>query len=122
MLSGRMLARSAAMVALGLLVGVVGTGVHRSQPPFGVGLALLAVLAAAVVARAWAGWLGVLGFGLGVVTTVGVLGSRGPGGDVLVAADAVGYTWYAGALLVMVAALLPGRWFSDRPLEGRRRD
>lgn len=117
---GRTLGRLAATLLVGVVVGLIGTVVHRWDQPWGLVLALGAVLASGVLARAWAGWAGMLLVGLGVVTTVAVLAVRGPGGDVLVAAEPVGYVWYAGALVVLLAGLAPRRWFSDRPVTGRR--
>lgn len=101
---------------MGAVVGLVGTGIHRSAPPFGLGLAFLTVLVAAVLARAWAGLPGMVSLGLGLVTLVGLLALRGPGGDVLIAADPVGYAWYGGALVVALAGLAPATWFSDQPV------
>lgn len=115
MLTGRTLARYLGAGLLGVVVGVVGTGVHRAERPWGLVLALLTVVVAAVLVRAWTGGAGLLALGLGVVTVVGLLGGPGPGGDVVVALDPYGVVWYAGAVLVAVAAVLPRRWFSDRP-------
>ncbi|NCT91135.1 hypothetical protein GXB85_09255 [Cellulomonas sp. APG4] len=109
----RDVARHLGLLALGVLVSLVGTGVHRASPPWGLVLALLVVVAAGVLARAWVGWTGLLTVGLAVVTTVAVLASRGPGGDVLVALDALGVVWYCGGAAVGVAAVLPRRWFLD---------
>lgn len=119
-LDARTLGRLGATFLIGVVVGVVGTAVHRWQVPWGLVLALVTVLCAGVLARAWAGWLGMLLLALGVVTTVGILASNGPGGDVLVPAQPVGYVWYAGALVVALAGLAPRSWFSDRPLGGDR--
>ena len=118
MLTGRVLARCAGAVLVGALVGLVGTGIHRSAQPFGLGIALLIVLVAAVLARAWAGWLGMLSLGLGLVTVIGLLSLRGPGGDVLIAAQPIGYAWYASALVIGLAGLAPAGWFSERPVGG----
>lgn len=115
LLTPRTLARWAGAVLLGVVAGVVGTGVHRMARPWGLVMALVLVALVGVVGRAWAGWGGVLAAGLGVATAVGVLGAQGPGGDVLVAADVWGYVWYAGALAVLVAAVLPRRWFAAEP-------
>lgn len=112
-ISPRDVARHLGLLALGVLVAVVGTGVHRSSPPWGLVLALAMVLATGVLARSWVGWTGLLTVGLAVVTTVAVLAGRGPGGDVLVALDWLGVVWYAGGALVAAAGLLPRRWFSD---------
>lgn len=108
--------RYAACGLLGVLLGVIGTAVHRWEQPWGLVLALASVLSGAVLVRAWTGWVGPLALAMGLVTTVGVLALEGPGGDVLVAAQPVGYVWYAGALVAAGAALAPRRWFSDRPV------
>jgi hypothetical protein len=119
LLTGRVLARLVGNGLIGVAIAFVGTGIHRARPPWGLVLALVIVISGGVLARAWAGWAGMLALALGLVTTVGVLGLRGPGGDVLIAAQPVGYVWYAGAAVVGLAGLLPARWFSDRP--GRTR-
>jgi hypothetical protein len=98
---------------LGVVIGVVGTGVHRLSPPWGLVIALGLVLVGGVVARAWSGGVGMLAVALGVATATAVLGARGPGGDVLVVADVLGYIWYAGGLMVALALLLPRSWFSE---------
>lgn len=121
LLTGRVLGRLLATGLLGLVVGVVGTGVHRTQPPWGVLLALLCVVSVGVLARAWTGRAGLLAVALGVFAAVSLLGGPGPGGDVLVALQPVGVVWYLGALAVLPVALLPRRWFSDEPTERRRR-
>lgn len=109
----RVLARWAGALALGAVIGVIGTGLHRWERPWGLVLAIALVALGGVVARAWVGGAGVLAVGLGVVTATAVLAAPGPGGDVIVAADGYGYGWYAGGLAVVVAALLPRRWFAE---------
>ncbi len=60
-----------------------------------------------------------LAVGLGVATATAVLAVQGPGGDVLIAADTIGYIWYGGAVVAAVALILPRSWFSDsRPAHG----
>ncbi|MBC7290252.1 MAG: hypothetical protein H5T83_02800 [Actinotalea sp.] len=120
-LTGKAIGRLVATGALGAVVGVVGTGVHRAQAPWGLLLALLCVVSAAVLARAWTGWGGLLALALGVFAAVSLLGASGPGGDVLVALQPVGLVWYLGALAVVPVALLPRRWFADEPLARRPR-
>jgi len=115
-LSGRVVARWLGAALLGAVIGVVGTGVHRSTPPWGLLLALGTVLAGGVLARAWTGWSGMFALAMGVATAVAVLGQSGPGGDVLIAAEPIGYVWYGGALVVALAGALPARWFSTRPV------
>lgn len=111
-LTGRVLARPLVAFVLGALVGLTGTGVHRWQQPWGLVLALVSVLAAAVLVRAWTGWTGMLALALGVFGAVSLLGQAGPGGDVVVAAQPVGYAWYLGGLVVALAGLAPRRWFA----------
>jgi len=119
---GRLVGRGAVCAVLGVIVGVVGTVAHRAQLlgldlPLGLVLALLAVLAAGVLSRAWGGLAGLLGYGIGWVAVVQLLAIEGPGGDVLVPGQAVGYVWiYGGLVVVAVAAFLPRTWFSDRPV------
>lgn len=117
-LSGRTVALLAGNALIGLAIGVVGTGIHRAVQPWGLLLALFTAFVGGVLARAWGDWSAMLALALGVATAVGVLGARGPGGDVLIAAQPVGYVWYCGALAVALAGLLPSRWFSDRPIRG----
>lgn len=119
-ISGRAVGRCVAMAAVGVVLGLVGTAAHRWLVPWGLVLALACVLSAAVLARAWTGWVGMLVLALFLASTVGVLALTGPGGDVLVAAQPVGYVWYGGAAVVALAGLAPARWFSDRPA-GRTR-
>jgi hypothetical protein len=114
--------RALGAVLLGVVVGAVGTVLHRSIRPWGVVVCLLLVLAAAVTARAWAGWVASVGLLVGLFATVQVLSGRGPGGDVLVPADgAIGWVWAVGALLVALGvALAPRSWFADVPLRRPR--
>lgn len=114
--------RALGAVLLGVAVGAVGTVLHRSIRPWGVVLCLLLVLAAAVAARAWAGWVASVGLLVGLFVTVQVLSGRGPGGDVLVPADgAIGWVWAVGALLVALGvALAPRAWFAEVPLRRPR--
>lgn len=113
---------------IGVLVGAIGTVAHRWQfgdamIPLGIVLALLATVLAGVLARAWAGLLGLLGYGLGWAAVVQVLSLTGPGGDVLVPAQAVGYVWtYGGVVAIAVVAFLPRSWFSEQPVRSRTRD
>ena len=102
-------------LALGVLIGVVGTVLHRSSVPWGMALCLTAVLSSAVLARGWAGLPATAGYAIGWLGAVQVLSLTGPGGDVLVpGSDLLGYVWgLGGMVLIGVAAFLPGRWFRD---------
>jgi Family of unknown function (DUF6113) len=106
-----------AATALGVLIGVVGTVLHRSLPPLGMVLCLAVVLSSTVVVRAWAGLLPVIGYAVGWLVAVQTMSLAGPGGDVLVpAGDWLGYVWgLGGMVLIGVACFLPGRWFRDEP-------
>lgn len=111
-------------LVLGLLLGAFGTVMHRSIPPWGVVLALALVLTVGVLVRAWSGLLALLGLAIGVLVSVQVLSQTGPGGDVLVPASGpgvqwagLGWVWVLGSIAVLVVAgVLPQRWFVDPPL------
>ncbi len=117
-LSFRLLLRALGALLLGLLIGAVGTVMHRSTRPWGLVVALLLVLAASVAVRAWSGWTAVVGLVVGLFVAIQVLSSTGPGGDVLVpASDALGWVWVGGALLLAaLVAVAPRSWFADVPL------
>lgn len=115
------LARPLVLAVIGVFVGAIGTAVHRYdvevvglRVPVGVVLALLTVVSASLLARAWAAWAGLSAFALGWFVMVFTLAQTGPGGDVLVPENgAVGYVWLlAGAVGVVVGALAPPRWFA----------
>ncbi|GEN79634.1 hypothetical protein [Actinotalea fermentans] len=107
-------------VALGLVVGVVGTGVHRANDPWGLVLAYGTVLAAAVLTRAWGRARAMVAYTLALAAMVLAMGFVRPGGDVLITDEGIGYAWLAAPALVLVVAVLPARWFSDQPRVGRR--
>jgi hypothetical protein len=120
---GPVVVRVLLAVALGLVIGALGTAVHRygDEPWFpGLVLALALTTAAAVMCRAWAGYGALLAFGGGWVVAVQLMSLRGSGGDVLVPAGTLGLVWtYVGLVLLAVAAFLPASWFRDVPLGGR---
>ena len=106
-----------AALLLGVLVGTLGTVVHRSIPPWGIVVCLTLAFVAAVTMRAWSGFVPLAGYAVGLVVTVLVLTQAGPGGDTLVPdGQAIGWVWLLGsAAATVVAALLPRGLFDDRP-------
>ncbi len=96
----------------GLLVGVLGTAVHRAVSPWGLVLALLAALSGAVLARALAHGPGLAIYAGALLLVTQAMSQVRPGGDVVIAGDGLGHTWlYGSVLTVAVAAFLPARWF-----------
>ena len=112
-----------AALLLGILVGTLGTVVHRSIPPWGIAVCLTLAFVAAVTMRAWSGFVPLAGYALGLVVTVLVLTQSGPGGDTLVPeGQGIGWVWLIGsAAVTVVAALLPRGLFDDRPRAPRPR-
>lgn len=104
----------------GLILGLLGTVVHRYSIegwPVGVAIALLGVLAAAVAARALGGGGGLLVAAIAVVGVTQAMAFLRPGGDILVTDELISYVWLFGAPVACVlAAVLPKSWFAD----GRR--
>jgi uncharacterized protein DUF6113 len=108
---------------LGVLVGTLGTVLHRSIQPWGVVICLTLAVVAAVTVRAWSGFVALAGYALGLVGTVVILTRSGPGGDTLVPdGQAIGWVWLFGsAAAALLAALLPRGLFDDRPRAPRPR-
>ena len=114
--------RALVAFVLGLVVGALGTVVHRGLVPWGLLAALGLVLAASVMVRAWGGWIPFVGMAGGLILAIQVLSQTGPGGDVLVPVGDnvntpwIGGVWIGGAILmVALAGLAPRRWFDDTP-------
>jgi hypothetical protein len=74
------------------------------------------VMAAAIAARAWAGYWGVVAAAVGAFVATQAAALAGPGGDVLIPAQSLGYLWLVLApTLPVVVAFAPRRWFADAP-------
>ncbi|WP_156374177.1 DUF6113 family protein [Cellulomonas sp. Leaf334] len=116
-LSAGAIGSAVAALLLGVLVGALGTVLHRSIPPWGVAICLTLAFAAAVTVRAWTGYVALAGYAVGLLVTVQLLTQRGPGGDTLAPdQQAVGWVWVLGSIAVtIIAALLPHALFDDRP-------
>jgi hypothetical protein len=121
---GRTIVRTLLAAALGVVMGGLGTVVHRFGHEswyLGLFLAFALTAAAAVLARAWAGYGTLLGFGVGWVAIVQALSLPGSGGDVVVPAGMLGMVWsYAGVAVVAVVAFLPSSWFAEVPARRNR--
>ncbi|WP_421742234.1 hypothetical protein [Cellulomonas sp.] len=122
-LSSGALGTAALALVLGVVVGALGTVMHRSIEPWGVILCLALAFAGAVTARAWAGFGALAGYALGLVVSVQVLSQQGPGGDVLVPdGQVIGWVWVLGSIAVTIlAGVLPSGLFDDRPRAPRPR-
>lgn len=111
--------RTLLAVLLGVVMGGLGTVVHRFGDEswyLGLALALALTSAAGVLARAWAGYGTLLGFGVGWVAMVQALSLPGSGGDVVVPAGVLGTVWsYSGVAVLAVVAFLPSSWFAEVP-------
>lgn len=99
---------------LGLVVGVMGTMVHRQWLPWMLIAALIVSLSAALWMRSWRGIAAAGPYAAGWMVAVQVLSLPGPGGNVLITAQPSGYLWtLGGSLLVLLVLVLPRRWFIE---------
>ena len=121
-LTAAVLGKAVATLVLGLVVGAVGTVMHRWHEPWGVVMCLALVVMAAVTSRAWGGWPTWIAYCGGVFFAVQAMSQTGPGGDVLIpSGELVGWVWVIGSIgLALLTGLLPARLFRDKP-RGRRR-
>jgi hypothetical protein len=116
-LTAAVLGKALATLVLGLVVGIIGTVMHRWHEPWGVVMCLALVVAGSVTSRAWAGWPTWVTYAGGVFFAVQALSQTGPGGDVLVpSGEAIGWVWVIGSIaLALATGLLPARWFREQP-------
>jgi hypothetical protein len=112
------LPRAVGVVAIGVVVGLVGTGVHRANQPTGVIIALAIAASAGVMVRAWARWAGVVLLAGVLALVIVVLAGVDRGGDVVIAAQRISYVWFASVPVVLATMALPRAWFSDRQVGG----
>jgi hypothetical protein len=97
---------------VGALLAGLGTVWHHAlvqvgslgRWPVGLVLASLVVAGWSTCARAWRGYVGLLGAVAGVFLVTQALAQLGPGGDVVIQGDKWGYAWL---ILAPVAALVP---------------
>lgn len=116
-LSTGVLTKAASTFVLGLVVGAVGTTMHRSVQPWGLVLCLLLVVCAGFLARSWGGGVALAGLAGGMFLSVTTLSRSGPGGDVLVPAQqGIGWAWVVGAVgVLLLVAVAPRAMFRDEP-------
>lgn len=93
----------------GLITALVGAVAHRSVPPVGAILCVALMVAATIFARSWKDWMGIGVFAGCWAVMTGVLAQEGPGGSVLIATDALGYTWLIGGALAIIAVCMVPR-------------
>jgi|GEM_PF-3172262 len=107
----------------GLLVGAIGTAIHRSifgGVPVGLIVAILFTICVALLIRALGGLPALAAFAVGWLVAVHGMSLLGPGGDVIVIDPAApvqvaqaGVIWtYLGTLLLLATLFLPRRWFA----------
>ncbi len=104
-----------ALAGAGLFVAIVGTAAHRYEPYWGIVLAILLVLVSALFARAWRGWMGLSIFSSAWTALLLFLTYvDGPGGNIVVLEDGLGFAWYlGGAAAVIAIAFVPRRFVSE---------
>lgn len=106
--------RCLGIVVLGAIIGLIGSFMFRSVAPLGLILACATLLSAALLARSWAHTAGVISLGLGWIAMVQILALEGPGGDIVITAQPIGYIWgFGGVVFILVALLAPRAWFQD---------
>ncbi len=96
------------LIGGGIVTASVGAVAYRSIPPVGVIGCVLMVLLAATFARTWLSWSGLATFAGTWMAATFVWALEGPAGSVLIAQDALGVGWLAGAAAaIIVTSTLP---------------
>ncbi len=94
----------AVLAVAGALVAIVGTGVHRAAPYFGVAIAIVLVLSTGVFARTWHRYAGLTVYaGAWIAIMMVLMYGDGPGGSSVFVDDSVGRAWVYGAAVAIVA-------------------
>ncbi len=111
---------SIAALAVGTLMGALGTATHQSSPPLGLVLALVMVASILGALRIiFEGRLLAAVASAGLLATVALLSTPGAGGTVLVPAQTEGYVWTFGpAVIAFVVLAWPN--LRGRPARGDR--
>lgn len=106
---------------LGVVIGALGSTVHRLHHEIfgnwiavGIFLAFAATAAGSLFARALADWAGVFAYAAGWLIAVLALSVGGPGYNVVIAADVLGYVWsYVGVFIAIWAVAAPRKWLRE---------
>lgn len=102
------------MLFLGALTAALGTVFHRAYSPWGLVVALGAVVLMSVLARTLAEGRGVGGYWVVLVTSLVALTYLGRGADVLIAGDMPSVIWLLGAILLgLSGAFVPRGWLRE---------
>lgn len=93
----------------GIIVGFAGSFTHRGKPPWGLLIALVAVLAGAVMNRTIGSTRTAFTYTAGVIVSVLLISTFRSGGDVVIVEDATGLAWLVGIFIcTFVGTLLGG--------------
>ena len=99
-----------------MLVGALGTVMHRSIQPWGVVVCLVLAFAAAITARAWGGLVALLGYAIGLFVSVQVLARRAPAATCWCPTGRpIGWGWVLGSIAVTVLVGVLPRALVRRP-------
>ncbi|HLR57436.1 MAG TPA: PIG-L family deacetylase [Beutenbergiaceae bacterium] len=92
----------------GIIVGFAGSFTHRANPPWGLVIGLVAVLAGAVMNRTTGSAKTAFTYAVGLVGSVLLITTVRTGGDVVVVEDALGLGWLVGIFVALFAGTLIG--------------
>lgn len=94
--------------ASGIFVGFAGSFTHRSNPPWGLAIAVLAVLAGAVMTRTIGSVRTAFTYAAGVIAAVLLITTLRTGGDIIIVEDALGLGWLVGVFVTLFVGSLIG--------------
>lgn len=108
------LVRAVIGLLAGVFVGALGSLTHRSIPPWGLVLGVVATVLLSIWLRSSGDWAALGGGILGWFVTVQILSMAGPGGDLLILGDGLGYGWFiAGTIATLAGGFLPRRFLAE---------
>lgn len=93
----------------GVIVGFAGSFTHRASAPWGLLIALIAVLAGAVMNRTMGSTKTAFTYAVGLIASVLLITGVRSGGDIVVVEDALGLGWLVGLFIfTFIGALIGG--------------